>query len=180
MEYVFQSSVIFAASDSSLAAPLEPIGLFGFAWTSLGPPRVHWIAPLLFSSLIGIANYAIYMATIDYMVAAYGPYASSATGGNGFARDFLAGIAAMYATPMYTNIPGKPLEYASTILACIGVLVCIPVYVFYFNGPYFRERSKFAQTLAAEREEHKHIVEEVQRKANHGEVEQIEDVREKA
>ena len=133
MEYVFLSPVIFAFSDSSLAAPLEPIGLFGFAWTSLGPPRVHWIAPLLFSSLIGIANYAIYMATIDYMVAAYGPYSASATGGNGFARDFLAGIAAMYSVPMYKNIPGKPLEYATTILACIGVVVVIPIYIFYFK-----------------------------------------------
>ncbi|KAI4163572.1 MAG: hypothetical protein LQ342_002844 [Letrouitia transgressa] len=37
-------------------APLETIGLFGFAWTSLGPPHVHWIAPLLFSTLIAIAN----------------------------------------------------------------------------------------------------------------------------
>lgn len=39
------------------------------------------------------------MATIDYMIASYGPYAASATGGNGFARDFLAGIAAMYSVP---------------------------------------------------------------------------------
>lgn len=30
---------------------------------------------------------------------AYGPYAASATGGNGFARDFLAGIAALYSVP---------------------------------------------------------------------------------
>lgn len=80
-------------------APLEAIGLFGFAWSSMGPDYNHWIAPLIFSALVGIANYAIYMATIDYMVAAYGPYAASATGGNGFARDFLAGIAALYATP---------------------------------------------------------------------------------
>ncbi|KAI0338461.1 MFS general substrate transporter [Trametopsis cervina] len=131
-------------------APLEPIGLFGFAWTSSGPP-IPWIAPLLFSALIGIANYAIYMATIDYMVAAYGPYAASATGGNGFARDFLAGVAALYSTPMYSNIPGRPLEYASTILACIGVLVVVPIYVFYWYGPEIRARSKFALTLASDR-----------------------------
>ncbi|KAL8812909.1 MAG: hypothetical protein Q9223_007177 [Gallowayella weberi] len=37
-------------------APLETIGLFGFAATSLGPPHVHWIAPLIFSVLIAIAN----------------------------------------------------------------------------------------------------------------------------
>jgi hypothetical protein len=75
---------------------------------------------MIFSTLIAIANvmnpqqnlslrsitdyrcllkYAIYMATVDYMIAAYGPYAASATGGNGFARDFLAGIAAMYSLP---------------------------------------------------------------------------------
>ena len=40
------------------AAPLETIGLFGFAWTSLGPP-VHWIAPLIFSTLVGIANVSL-------------------------------------------------------------------------------------------------------------------------
>ncbi|KIR60252.1 multidrug transporter [Cryptococcus bacillisporus CA1873] len=85
-------------------APLETIGLFGFAWTSLGPPHVHWIAPMIFSCLVGIANYAIYMSTIDYMVAAYGPYSASATGGNGMARDFLAGIAALYSTPTSAEV----------------------------------------------------------------------------
>ena len=44
-------------------------------------------------------QYCIYMATIDYMIASYGPYSASATGGNGFSRDFLAGIAALYSAP---------------------------------------------------------------------------------
>ncbi|KIR39634.1 multidrug transporter [Cryptococcus deuterogattii 99/473] len=136
-------------------APLETIGLFGFAWTSLGPPHVHWIAPMIFSCLVGIANYAIYMSTIDYMVAAYGPYSASATGGNGMARDFLAGIAALYATPFYTNIGGSSyrlhLEWPSTILAIIAFFVAIPIYVFYYYGAWFRERSKFAMSLAGER-----------------------------
>ncbi|KAL5340674.1 major facilitator superfamily domain-containing protein [Aspergillus crustosus] len=88
-------------------APLEAIGLFGFAWTTMGPEYNHWTLPHVFVLLIAIANYGIYMATIHYMVAAYGPYSASATGGNGFARDFLAGLSAMYATPMYTNIGGR-------------------------------------------------------------------------
>lgn len=38
-------------------APLETIGLFGFAWTSLGPSHgIPWIAPMIFSTLIAIAN----------------------------------------------------------------------------------------------------------------------------
>lgn len=36
--------------------PCLPIGLFGFAWTTLGPPNVHWIAPMIFTVVIGIAN----------------------------------------------------------------------------------------------------------------------------
>ena len=95
-------------------APLETIGLFGFAWTSLGSPQVHWIAPMIFSALVGIANYAIYMATVDYMIASYGPYSASATGGNGFARDFLAGIAAMYSGPC------KPPPLPSSSLSISG------------------------------------------------------------
>ncbi|KAI9804589.1 MAG: hypothetical protein M1833_006662 [Piccolia ochrophora] len=133
-------------------APLETIGLFGFAWTSLGPPRVHWIAPMIFTSLIGIANYNIYMATIDYMVASYGPYSASATGGNALARDFLAGIAAMYSSPMYEKIGSTyHLEWPSTILAIAAIFVTIPIYIFYWKGPAIRAKSKFAQTLASDR-----------------------------
>ena len=90
-------------------APLECIGLFGFAWTSLGPDHnIPWIAPMIFSVLIAAANYGIYAATIDYMIQAYGPYSASATGGNGFARDFLAGIAAMYSVPRKSHPPLRP------------------------------------------------------------------------
>ncbi|PYH62003.1 MFS general substrate transporter [Aspergillus niger CBS 101883] len=134
-------------------ALLEPIGLFGFAWTSLGQEYgVPWIASMIFSTLVGIANYAIYLSSVDYMVAAYGVYSASATGGNAFCRDLLAGIAAMYTTPMYENIGDKwHVEYATTILACLSCLVVLPIYIFYWKGPQIRERSKFAQTLASDR-----------------------------
>ena len=106
---------------------------------------------MIFSALCGIANYAIYMATIDYMIAAYGPYSASATGGNGFSRDVLAGIAAMYSTPFYHVFPGRwTLAWPSTILGIMGVFVIIPVYVFYWKGPTIRAKSKFAQVLAAD------------------------------
>lgn len=83
-------------------APCLPIGLIGFAWTSLGPP-IHWIGSMIFAAIIGIANYSIYMATIDYMICAYGPYSASATGGNGWSRDFLAGVLTIPATPFFSS-----------------------------------------------------------------------------
>ncbi|KAL2820407.1 major facilitator superfamily domain-containing protein [Aspergillus granulosus] len=134
-------------------APCLPIGLIGFAWTSLGPP-VHWIGTMVFSAIVGIANYSIYMATIDYMICAYGPYSASATGGNGWARDFLAGVLTIPATPFFQNIGGKNhLEYASTILFCISFVLVIAVYVIYWYGPTLRKRSPFAQQLSDARAE---------------------------
>ncbi|KAF2656456.1 multidrug transporter [Lophiostoma macrostomum CBS 122681] len=135
-------------------APCLPIGLIGFAWTSSNP-HIHWIGSMIFSSIIGIANYAIYMATIDYMICAYGPYSASATGGNGWSRDFLAGVLTLPATPFYQNIPSSSnpnhLAYASTILACIAALLVGAVYVIYWKGPVLRKRSPFAQQLAGAR-----------------------------
>lgn len=87
-------------------APCLPIGLIGFAWTStrmIGGSSIHWIGSSVFAGIVGIANYAIYMATIDYMVCAYGPYSASATGGNGWSRDFLAGVLTLPATPFFTS-----------------------------------------------------------------------------
>ncbi|KAF2092562.1 MFS general substrate transporter, partial [Rhizodiscina lignyota] len=132
-------------------APCLPIGLIGFAWTIQGPP-IHWIGNMIFAAIVGIANYAIYMATIDYMICAYGPYSASATGGNGWSRDFLAGVLTVPATPFFSNIgasSGKNLEYACTILFCIAFLLVIAVYVIYWKGPALRARSPFAQQLAA-------------------------------
>lgn len=89
-------------------APCLPIGLIIFAWTSTGPP-LHWIGSMIAAAIIGIANYSIYMATIDYMICAYGPYSASATGGNGWARDFLAGVLTLPATPFYESESDSPM-----------------------------------------------------------------------
>jgi MFS family permease len=135
-------------------APCLIIGIFIFAWTSTGPP-MPWIVPMLASVLIGVANYAIYGSTIDYVVAAYGgKYAACATGGNGFARDFLAGLAAFYAAPLYTNIgpPHKALPYASTVLGCLAFVLILPIWLFYYKGQYIRERSPYAEKVTKERE----------------------------
>jgi len=132
-------------------APCLPIGLIIFAWTSMGPP-LHWIGTMFGTTIIGIANYAIYMATIDYMICAYGPYSASATGGNGWARDILAGILTVPATPFYLNIgakKGRNLQYASTILFAISAVLVSAIYAVYWWGPTLRKRSPFAQSLAS-------------------------------
>jgi hypothetical protein len=133
--------------------PFEPIGLFGFAWTSLGQKYgLHWIGSMIVSTMVGVANCTSCLSSVDYMIASHGVYSASACGKNAFAQDLLAGICAMYATPRYNIIRDKwHVEYACTILACLSCLVVAPTYVFNWKGPRIRERSKFAQPLEAKR-----------------------------
>ncbi|KAI0009345.1 putative MFS multidrug transporter [Xylariaceae sp. FL0662B] len=132
-------------------APLLPLGLFVFAFTAaFADPPVHWIGSCVGALLIGIANFAIYMATVDYVLRAYGVYAASAAGGNGWARDFLAGVLTPYAVPMYERLG----VFAGTMLLFgIALAFCAAVYVVYWMGPALRRRSRFAQELVREAEE---------------------------
>ncbi|KAJ4340164.1 hypothetical protein N0V87_002785 [Didymella glomerata] len=141
-------------------APLIAIGLLGSAFTVTGPP-LPWIAPLIFAVLIGWANMAIYFATIDYMVAAYGgKYSASATGGNGFSRDVLAGICSFYTGPMYHKLGN---QNATFLLFGLAILLIIPVYWIYKKGPWLRARSKYAAQVEEERQKNLQI-----RAAQHG------------
>lgn len=65
---------------------------------------------MIFSLLIDAANYAIYIITIDYIIASYGLYSASAIDGNAVARDFLAGVAIIYATLFYTDVGNKHVK----------------------------------------------------------------------
>lgn len=53
---------------------------------------------------------------------------------------------------MYQNIGDTlNLEWASTLLGVLAVGFITPIYIFYWNGPKLRKKSKFAQTLMADR-----------------------------
>lgn len=105
------------------------------------------------STVVGHANHSNYQSSIDYNVAAYSPWAASATGGNDFAHDFPSGTAALYSTNMDSNIGKKyPEEWASTILAIFAIIITGPIYYFYRNGPQIRINPKFAQQVAKDRE----------------------------
>ncbi|KAK7740910.1 hypothetical protein SLS53_004973 [Cytospora paraplurivora] len=116
-------------------------GLTIFAATA-NPAYGHyaWIGTGIGVFFIGIANYVIYASTIDYMVAAYGFYAASATGGNGFARDFLAGVL----TPVGKLwIEDMGPQAMCGILAGFSFLFFLACILVRLKGPLLRRRSKY-------------------------------------
>ena len=84
------------------------------------------------------------------MICAYGEYSASATGGNGFARDLLAGVLTMPAVPFFSNVGDKPLTYATMILFAISIPLVGAVFLIYRYGPTLRGKSSFAQQLKEE------------------------------
>ncbi|KAI8951741.1 major facilitator superfamily domain-containing protein [Xylaria longipes] len=126
-----------------------PLGLAVFGAGSMGP-RLHWSVSMIGTGLIGIANYSIYMATIDYMVCAYGPYSASATGGNGLARDFLAGALTPAAIPFYTSMApdrSTSLMWGSFMLCIISTFLVAISWSVYRKGALYRKKSPFAQNI---------------------------------
>ena len=62
---------------------LCPYQILPYASITAGPP-LYWFGVAMASLLVGIADFAVYYTTINYMVAAYGPHSAAATDGNGF------------------------------------------------------------------------------------------------
>ncbi|KNG44431.1 MFS general substrate transporter [Stemphylium lycopersici] len=75
---------------------------------------------------------------------------ASATGGNGFMRDVLAGMCPLYTGPMYKTLS---IWNSCLVLFGLGAIFCIPVYVFNSKGPQIRENSKFARKLEMKKDE---------------------------
>ena len=112
-------------------------------------PSFHWSAAVVAAFLVGIANFAIYDATIYNMVAAYGPYSVSAKERHDFTRNFLAGGCALYTGPLYQKFR---VRNPYLVLFGLAVLFCVLVYAFYFKGPQIRAKSNFDGELPSKYE----------------------------
>lgn len=126
---------------------LFPVSLFFFAWTSF--PPVPWIVPVIAGGLFGVSSHTLFFIVSDYTVASYSIYAASAVAAQSFLREFMCGSFTLFTEIMYQNVG---YQWASSILAFIGVPLSVIPLVFYKFGPTIRKRSSFAKEL--------HVVEE--------------------
>lgn len=118
-----------------------PIGLFIIAWTS--SPRCHWIAPIIGSFIYGMGTILVFNGIFAYTVEAYRKYTASAMATNSFVRSIMAGVFPLFGLQMYEKMG---IQWATTLLALIAILLIPIPFLFYKYGAELRKRSAYTWT----------------------------------
>lgn len=85
-----------------LAGLLMPIGLFIFGWTA--EARVHWIAPIIASGIIGFAFVATSISLKSYVIDAFGIYGVSALSAALMLRNLTGAFFPLAGPPLISNL----------------------------------------------------------------------------
>lgn len=113
-------------------------GMFEFAWTTYA--HLPWIAPAIGLAMAGAGQLIIVSAAADYVIDAYAMsgFAGSAISAAAACENISAGFLPLVTQPMYH---GLGIHWASTLLACVALLVSLAPVSFLFYGRMMRERS---------------------------------------
>jgi DHA1 family multidrug resistance protein-like MFS transporter len=115
-------------------------GLFWFGWTGY-TGNIPWVVPVLSGIFTGFGIFSIFLSLLNYIVDAYLMFAASALAANTFMRSLFGGIFPLFATYMFN---GMGIQWASTLLGSIAVLLIPMPILFYLYGKKIRMRSHFA------------------------------------
>jgi len=122
-----------------LSCWLIPIGLFIFAWTSY--KRLTWVGPCLAGWPVGFGFLFLYNSANNYIVDSYQHQAASALAAKTFIRSWWGAGVVLFTTQMYHRLN---YQWASTLLAFIGLACCGIPFLFWKYGAGIRKRSKYA------------------------------------
>ncbi|KAK9476196.1 major facilitator superfamily domain-containing protein [Lipomyces japonicus] len=123
---------------------LLPIGMFWLTWTGAYPHSVHWAAPAVSGIFIGSGIILIFLTSITYLVESYLIFAASAIAANTMLRSGFGAGFPLFATAMFHNLG---VQWAGTLLGCIGILLAPVPMLFYIYGKRLRKVSKYAPNL---------------------------------
>ncbi|KAI8986005.1 major facilitator superfamily domain-containing protein [Pilobolus umbonatus] len=122
-----------------LAAPLVPISLFIFAWTSF--PWCHWIGPVFAGIPFGFGMVTIYYAANNYIIDCFPRYVTSALAAKTLIRSGAGAAFPLFTRQMYHGLNN---QWASTLLAFISLAIVPIPFAFYRWGGVIRSKSKNA------------------------------------
>ncbi|KAH7410685.1 major facilitator superfamily domain-containing protein [Cadophora sp. MPI-SDFR-AT-0126] len=124
---------------SICGAILVPIGLFLFAWTTYS--SVHWIVPIIGSTIFGMGTLLVFSGIFTFLVDAYPLYAASSLAANSFARSSFGAAFPLFGVQMYHTLGD---QWATSLLAFLTVAMAPFPVLFFIYGKRIRGTSRFA------------------------------------
>ncbi|KAJ5176422.1 Major facilitator superfamily multidrug transporter FLU1 [Penicillium canariense] len=115
-------------------------GLFWFGWSGW-KAEIHWAVPMTSGLLIGFGLFCIFLQSLNYILDAYTSFAASALAANSILRSSAGAGFPLFATYMFNSLG---VNWASTLLGCVAVLLVPLPIIFYAYGPKIRAKSTFA------------------------------------
>ncbi|KPM44580.1 hypothetical protein AK830_g1923 [Neonectria ditissima] len=136
-------------------AILLPAGLFIYGWTA--EYKVHWIAPIIGTSVIGVGNLIIFMVRSRsqpkpmfapansscsqslqmYLVDSFTIYAASALAANAVMRSIAGAVLPLAGIPMYDKLG---MGWGNSLLGFIAAALLPAPWLFMKYGEYLRKR----------------------------------------
>ncbi|CAG7990050.1 unnamed protein product [Penicillium salamii] len=117
-------------------------GMFTYAWTSY--PTIPWIAPAISLAMVGAGSVLVVTGVSDYVVDAYSDYAGSAMGSVAGGENIFSAFLPLATMSMYGNLG---LQWASTLLAFVSLVLSLVPTLMFFWGKEVRARSVFMNTM---------------------------------
>ncbi|KAJ5834486.1 Major facilitator superfamily domain general substrate transporter [Penicillium robsamsonii] len=121
-------------------APFIPISLFWMAWTAR--LSISFWSPLIASVFYGFGTLCVFVSAYQYVADAFEEHAASALSCLQMTRLVTAGIMAIIAEIMYTNLG---VAWALTLLGCLSLLFLPIPYLLYWKGYKIRSWSRYAR-----------------------------------
>ncbi|KAG7441532.1 MFS general substrate transporter [Guyanagaster necrorhizus] len=129
-----------------VAGPCLVIGAFWLGWTGQYA-SIPWYVPAISTILIGAGINLIFMSFLSYLVDTYLMYAASAFAANTIIRSLVAAAFPLFTVQMYHNLG---INWASTLVGLIALVLAPSPFLFYKYGSQIRSRSKFAPCIVSE------------------------------
>ncbi|CAJ2499748.1 Uu.00g026010.m01.CDS01 [Anthostomella pinea] len=104
-----------------LGAALIPAGLFIYGWTA--DYKVHWIAPIIGTGVVGAGNLIVFLSIQTYLVDAFTIYAASALATNTIVRSVAGAVLPLAGLKLYAKLG---LGWGNSLLAFIAIAL-LPV-----------------------------------------------------
>ncbi|KAI0828097.1 bicyclomycin resistance protein [Hypoxylon sp. FL0890] len=118
-----------------LGAVFIPAGLFIYGWTA--EYKVHWIAPIIGTAVVGVGNLIVFMSIQMYLVDTFTIYAASAIASNTVVRSLAGAVLPLAGLPMYSKLG---IGWGNSLLGFIAVALFPVSLVTIKYGEYLRNR----------------------------------------